>query len=419
MTDARTEVLIIGAGAVGICAAHYLSSRGRQVAVLDKGEVCSGCSHGNAGLVVPSHSIPLAAPGVLAKGLRWMFNPESPFYIKPRLDPELFSWLWRFGRACDADRARRAVPLLRDLSLESARLFAELEALPGVDFGFEQRGLLTLYQNAKGLEEGRQQGEVLAEAGIGVRLLNPAQVRELEPVACGPMAGGIFYPQDAHLIPGRFVRGLARHLQEKGVGIHTGAEVLDFAMEGQRIAKVKTSKGEFVADEIVLASGSWSRAVARHLGLKLPIQPAKGYSITVKRPPQSPTIPLVLGEAKVGVTPMGESLRFAGTLELAGFDLSVNQRRVGAIRRAVPRYLPDLAPEKLEVQEVWSGLRPCTPDGLPFLGRPRGFENLVVAAGHAMIGVSLSPITGELVARIASGEETRLDLGLLRVERFG
>lgn len=417
--DARAEVLVIGAGAVGICAAHYLSSRGRQVGVLDKGEVCSGCSHGNAGLVVPSHSVPLAAPGVLAKGLKWMFNPESPFYIKPRLDLELCSWLWRFGRACTHQRMRRAVPLLRDLSLESARLFEELEALPGLDFGFEQRGLLTLYQSAKGLEEGRQQAGVLAEAGIEVRLLDPAQVQELEPRACGPLAGGIFYPQDAHLTPGRFVRELARHIQEKGVEIHPSTEVLGFELQGRRIARVRTTRGDFAVDQVVLASGSWSPALARLLDLRLPIQPAKGYSITVERPPQGPAIPLVLAEAKVGVTPMGQSLRFAGTLELAGFDFSIDQRRVGAIRRAVPQYLPDLDPEKLEVQEVWCGLRPCTPDGLPFLGRPRAWENLVVAAGHAMIGVSLAPVTGKLVAQLVDGERPHIDLEALRVERFG
>lgn len=415
----QADVLIIGGGAIGVCAAHYVREQGRKVTLIDKGEVCSGCSYGNAGLIVPSHNVPLAAPGVISKGLRWMFNPESPFYIKPRLDLDLFSWLWKFRNACDERHVRRARPVLRDLSLASVRLFEGLAGLEGLDFGFERRGLLMLFKGEKGLEEGAEEARGAQEVGLEVRVLDAGEVRALEPDVRFEVAGGVFYPQDAHLIPDRFVRGLARHVAQKGVEIHASTEALGFETSGRSITTVKTTRGDFVADEIVLAGGSWSPGIVRDLRLKLPIQPAKGYSITFRRPPACPARPLVFAEAKVGVTPMGDAVRFAGTLELAGHDLSINRPRVEAILRAVPNYLPDLDPGHLELIEIWRGLRPCTPDGLPFLGRSRAYENLTVAAGHAMIGVSLSPITGRLVSQLVAKENPSIDLSALSVERFG
>ena len=415
----ETDVLIIGGGAIGVCSAYYIHKLGRKVALIDRGEVCSGCSYGNAGLVVPSHNVPLAAPGVISKGLRWMFNPESPFYIKPRFDLELFSWLWKFYRACDTGHVRRARPILRDLSLASVRLFEELAGLDGLDFGFERRGLLMLFKSEKGLEEGAEEARGAQEVGLEGRLLDAGEVRELEPGVRFEVAGGVFYPQDAHLTPDRFVRGLARHVEQKGVEVHASTEVLGLEASGRRIAAVQTTRGDFVADEVVLAGGSWSPGIAQDLKIDLPIQPAKGYSITFKRPPACPALPFVLAEAKVGVTPMGDALRFAGTLELAGHDTSINRPRVQAILRSVSDYLPDLDPKRLELIEVWRGLRPCTPDGLPFLGRSRAYKNLIVAAGHAMIGISLSPITGRLVSQLVAKERPSIDLSALNVERFG
>ena len=230
--------------------------------------------------------------------------------------------------------------------------------------------------------------------------------------------GGVYFAQDAHLSPARFVRGLAQYAAQQGVEIHTSTEVLGFERDGGRIATVRTTRGDFAPSEVVLAGGPWSPDMARDLQLKLPIQPAKGYSITFKRPAKCPTLPIMLAGARVGVTPMGDTLRCAGTLELAGLDFSINKRRVEAILQAVPRYLPDLDPAQLELIEIWRGLRPCTPDGLPFLGRSRACKNLTVAAGHAMIGVSLGPITGKLVSQLVSKEEPEVDLSALAVERF-
>lgn len=411
----NVDVLIVGGGVIGICTAHFLTQRGRRVVVVEKGEICSGSSYGNAGLVVPSHSLPLAEPGVIAKGLCYLMDPDSPFYIKPRLDRELLSWLWMFRRMSNKAQVDRAMPVLRDLHLESLRLF---DALAGeFDFGFETRGRLLLCKTAKGLTDVAEEAAHMRTIGLEAELLDGAGVRALEPSVGDGIVGGAFYPQDAHLQPARFVRGLARRVADQGGEIWAGTEVLGLCASGRKVAVVKTTRGDFAPDEVVLSGGSWSPIVARSLGLRLPIQPAKGYSISVRTPAQAPKIPVMLTEAKVAVTPMGEMLRFAGTLELAGLDLSITQRRVKAIVNAVPRYLPNLGAS--ELVEIWRGLRPCSPDGLPYLGRARAWDNLTVATGHAMIGISLGPITGKLAAQIAVGETPERDMSLMAVDRFG
>jgi D-amino-acid dehydrogenase len=410
----ETDVLVIGGGVVGVCAAYFLGQQGRQVTLVEKGELCAGSSYGNAGLVVPSHSVPLAAPGVAFKALRWMLDPESPFYIAPRLDAALWRWLWRFWRSGSERHVRRSLPLLRDLHLASRGLFAELTRLEGMACAYEERGALYAFRSRAGLEAGAREARRLEEAGVRARVLDRAQVEELQGMEVRA-EGGVYYPQDAHLVPDRFVRGLSRHLGETEILPQT--EVLALRRTGGRIGLVRTTRGDFVPHEVVLAAGSWSPLLAGQLGLSLPIQPAKGYSITFKKPLPCPAVPLLLGEAKVGVTPMGEWLRFAGTLELAGLDLSINQRRVEAILRAVPAYLPQLDPQAMELVEIWRGLRPATPDGLPFLGRAPGCDNLTVAAGHATIGLSLGPITGKLVSQVVCGSP-EMELRLLRVDRF-
>jgi D-amino-acid dehydrogenase len=411
--NVRADVLVIGAGVVGVSAAHFLSARGRKVTVVDQGAVGSGCSHGNAGLIVPSHSIPMAAPGMIAKGMKWMFSPDSPFYIKFRWSLELFSWLLKFRGACREETMRRAIPVLRELHRASAALYREL-AGPACSYG--RRGLLLVYRSEEGLDEGRHEARLLREHGLASEELDVAAARTRVPRLKEGVRGAIHFPEDAHLDPALFVRDLAAKAAAQGVEFLPGTGVIDFETSGRRVTAVRTSKGMIAADEIVLATGSWSPGVARSLGLRIPIQPAKGYSITMKSPTDPPALPMLLMEAKVGVTPMGPNLRLAGTLELAGLDLSINERRVEAIRRGTREYLEGI--EGLPELEVWTGLRPCTPDGLPILGRPAAYDNLVLATGHAMVGLSLGPITGKLVAEIVSRETPSIDLALLAPDRF-
>lgn len=413
-----TDILIIGAGAIGICSAYYLRRQGRRVSVVDQGDICSGSSYGNAGMIVPSYCIPLPAPGVISKALKWMINPESPFYIKPRFDLGLISWLWKFRGACNEQRLQRSMPALRALSLASSRLFDELGAIEGIDFGYEKRGLLELFRTRKGFKGGMQDARLLTKSGIEVQVLTSGDIRDMLSGLRTKAFGGLYFPWDKHLIPHRFVRELAAHIAEMGAELMPFCEVIGIETSDRRITGIQTTRGEIHADQVVLAGGAWSPAITRDLNLKLAIQPAKGYSVTFKRPPNWPTLPLGLGEARVIVTPMGDSLRVAGTLELAGMDLTVNRRRVQAILKKVPEFLPDLQSEKLDLMEIWRGLRPCTPDGLPYIGRPRAYNNLVVACGHAMLGISLAPITGKLVSELTVHAQPSLDPAAFRIERF-
>ena len=412
----QVDVLIIGGGVAGICTAHFLIERGREVTVVEKDEVCAGSSYGNAGLIVPSHSVPLAEPGVIGQGLRWMLDPDSPFYIKPRFDRDLIAWLWQFRKASTAKRVRAAMPLLRDLHLESFRHYEALAA--DLDFSFGHQGRLLLCRDEKGLAHVREEAELMGEIGLELEMLDREGVRRIDASVDFDCIGGAFYAQDGHLDPARFVRGLAARCVERGLDLQERTEVLRFRREAGTISAVETTRGDFAARDVVLCSGSWSPGLAAALDLALPVQPAKGYSVTVCKPDPCPEIPFMMVEAKVAVTPMGDKLRFAGTLELAGMDLSINHRRVTAIMKSVPQYVPAWDPDELELTEVWRGLRPCSPDGLPYLGRVRDCENLTVAAGHAMIGVSLGPVTGDITARLVQREDPGFDLGLCQVERF-
>jgi D-amino-acid dehydrogenase len=408
-------VVVIGAGVVGVSAAYYLARAGARVTLLDQADVAAGSSYGNAGLVVPSHSIPLAAPGVWWQGLKWMGDPESPFYVKPRPDPALARWLWRFRRACTEAHVRQALPLLRELHYASLALYRELCGVDGLDFGFRQEGTLGVSLTEAAHAGAVHEAERLVAAGLPARVLDGPAARSLEPALAPGVAGAVLFPDDALLIPDRFVRGLARVAASLGVRVRAGTEVLGFRTAGARIVAVETTRGDLVPDEVVLAAGAWSPRLGRELGLELPVEAAKGYSVTFARPPAPPRRPLLCHEVRVGVTPMDGTLRFAGTLELAGLDLSIDRRRVAALVRGVSRYL---ATPPTEVQEVWRGLRPCTPDGLPIVGRPGRPANLVIATGHAMIGMSLGPITGQLVADLVAGRPPSIDIALLRPQRF-
>ena len=410
-------VVVIGGGVVGVASAYYLTRDGWDVTLLDKGGICAGSSYGNAGLVVPSHVVPLAAPGVWWQGVKWMLHPESPFYIKPRGSRELARWLWRFRAACTPARMRRSMPLLRRLGVESLELYRELVEKGGFDFAFRHSGSMTVFFSAAGAAHGHEEARLLAEAGVPVEVLDGPTARAAEPALRPGVAGALLCREDALLVPDRFVKGLAQLTESLGARVLPHAEAIGFRTAGDRITAVETTRGVVAADTVVLAAGAWSPELGRALGLRVPIQPAKGYSLTYRRPARAPSIPLLPAEGRFSVTPMGELLRFGGTLELAGMDLSIKRRRVEALRRNALRCIEGA--EDLELLEIWRGLRPCTPDGLPLVGRPRRYGNLVMAAGHAMVGMSLGPVTGKLVAQMVAGATPAPDVQLLDPDRFG
>jgi D-amino-acid dehydrogenase len=411
----QTEVLIIGGGVIGVCAAYYLTEQGRSVTLVEKSDICAGSSYGNAGLVLTEHAIPLAAPGVISQGLRWMLDSDSPFYIKPRFDLDLLRWLWQFWRASNEKAMRRVIPVLLALRQASLELFEQLNA-GDMSFNYKQNGRLFLFRDQANFETSIKEDHVLKEFGVTAQALDRDAARQMEPNAHPAIIGGIYYASYGHLTPDLFVRALARVVESRGAVLQTGTEVLGFETLGERIATVITTRGDFQPEQVVLAAGAWSPSLARPLGLRLPIQAAKGYSITVKSPPTAPTRPLFLAEGRVAVTPMGERLRFSSTLELAGLDMSINRRRVAATRRAVGEYLNGMT--DLELIEIWRGLRPATPDSLPIIGRSPSLQNLILATGHGMLGMAHGPITGKLVSQLMAGESPTLDLTPFRVERF-
>ena len=412
----RADVIVVGGGAIGVACAWFLAARGIGVLLLERGEICSGCSYGNAGWVFPSHSMPLPAPGAIRQALRWMLDPASPFYVKPRLDRELLRWLWSFRAACTEERMQRTFGLNRELSLRSLELYEKLAALPELDFDYAQHGVLVACATSRDLEGIAEEVELLGRFGGEGRLLDASGLRGVEPALSDELVGGAFLPADAHIRPAAFVTGLARAAQARGVEIRTGTEVTSLEVERGRVSRVVATRGEFSCDALVLAGGAWSPELAAPLGLRLPIQPAKGYSLTYRRPEGFGESPIMLSEAKVGVTPWADALRFAGTLELAGLDLRIDPRRVAAIRRAAARYLPSLG--ELERIETWRGLRPCTPDDLPMIGRVAAIPNLLVAGGHGMSGIAQAPITGEIVASLLAGEPPPLDPAPFSPDRF-
>lgn len=413
------HVLIVGAGIIGLCSAHYAAQRGHRVTVIDRNpEQRDGCSFGNAGMIVPSHFVPLAAPGMVALGLKWMWNPESPFYIKPRLDGDLIDWGFKFWKAANPKHVAAAAPLLRDLNFASRAAYEELADLPGVDFGLVKRGLLMLCKTQHTLDE---EGAFAAKAralGVPAEVLDAQQTAKADPGVTMDVAGSVLFPKDCHLVPGKFMAALKHRLDQAGVVFHWDTEVTEIVRRSKQIQEVRTDKGTFSADEYVLAGGSWSPLLAQQLGLHIPLQAGKGYSLTLAKPRQLPQLCSIFTEARVAVTPMGDTLRVGGTMEISGLNEDINPVRVQGIVKSVPKYFPQFAVEDFAGIKPWRGLRPCSPDGLPYMGRTAQYTNLTLATGHAMMGLSLGPVSGKIVAQIVSGETPAQDLALLNPDRY-
>jgi D-amino-acid dehydrogenase len=409
------QVTILGAGVIGLCTALYCARRGMKVTIIDqKARQRDGCSFGNAGMIVPSHFIPLAAPGMVKLGLKWMWNPESPFYIQPRLNLDLITWGLHFWKAATKGRVDAAAPVLRDLSLLSRQCYEEI----GLDFGLVKRGLLMLCKKQQTLEEEAHMAEVANQLGIPAEVLDAKTTAALDPAVTMDVCGSVFFPKDCHLAPGRFIAAVEAELVKLGVEMLWETEVRGFEVEGQALRAVKTSKGQVEGQEVVLCGGVWSAEMAKELDLKLPMQAGKGYSLTLANPKQLPELCSICTEARLAVTPMDGALRVGGTMEMAGTDESITPRRVRGITRAFPDYFPAFSETDFAEVKPWSGLRPVTPDGMPYLGRTQRWKNLTVATGHAMLGLSLAPATGKIVADVLSGEKSPVSLDLMSPDRF-
>ncbi|MBY0434437.1 MAG: FAD-dependent oxidoreductase [Cyclobacteriaceae bacterium] len=412
------NVGIIGGGIIGLSTAYYLSKSGHEVTVIEQGDLKDGCSFGNAGMIVPSHIIPLAAPGMISKGIRWMFDSTSPFYVKPRLSWELLTWGYQFYKHATTRHVVRSIPALKELSLFSKARYQELARELPFDFEYHERGLLMLYKTKETEHEEAETARVANDHGIEARILSAEEVQQLEPDVKINVRGGVYFAGDAHITPQTFINGLITFLKDNNVKFLTNTSVRNFSVGNGKIQSITAGDNNYAFDEVVIATGSWSGALAKQLNLNVPMQAGKGYSFTISDVKKNVRVPSIFLEARVAVTPMGNTLRFGGTMEITGVDHSVNMERVKGIVNSIPQYYPEMKVEMPVRESVWHGLRPCSPDGLPYIGRVKGIKNLVVATGHAMMGLSLGPGTGQLVSELINQQKASIDLQPFAVDRY-
>jgi len=417
MTE-RSEIAVVGGGPVGACAAYSLATAGAGVTLLEKEpEVCPPTcgAYANCGLLVPSDVKPLASPGALGKGLRWMLDSSSPFYIAPRPSAALLRWLRLFRAAATPARERAAAPVLRALHVASADLHDELAGEHGERWLFHHGGVVQAYEESAAMAAAAEEADAARGLGVKAQILAESAVQRRYPGLRGAVAGAIFYPDDGHLDPKLFTREVAGLAAAVGADVRRGTEAIALEPDAGGV-RVVTTRGDLIAGQVVLAAGAWTPGLTRDLGLSLPIEPAKGYSVDVERPADFPELPLYLGDASVVLTPLGDALRLGSTLELAGWDMTIRRKRVAWLRRAAERVMG--IPADGPVRQTWRGPRPVTPDGLPVIGRVPRRERVILATGHCMLGLSLGPVTGKLVAELAGGAPLSLDLAPLSPGRF-
>jgi len=415
MNARRSDVLVLGGGVIGLACALYLLRSGRSVTVLEGKTVGSGSSHGNCGTITPSH-LPLTAPGTVIKGLKWMLRRDAPFYVQPRFDPTLLAWLLRFAGRCNARDFAATTRVKTELLLRSRALLDQLVQDEQLQCEFDRSGTLYVYRNVEAFERSQAEAALLREVGVEVETLAAAAVRAREPALNDSIIGAHFHPGDARLRPNRYVAELARAVRAAGGVIEEHARIEGFTVDAGTLQSVQTVRGSFSGDEVVFALGAWSAQIGAQLGLRLPIQPGKGYSITYSRPALAPVIPMVLKERNVCVTAWGSGYRLGSTMEFSGYDTTLNRTRLDALARGAAEYLQQ--PVGPEVEEEWYGWRPMTYDDLPILGRAPGYRNLTLATGHGMLGVSLSAVTGQLITELLSGRRPSLDLAPYTPARF-
>jgi len=416
VSGSSKRVLVVGGGVIGAACSHELSKSGFEVTVIDKGAWGSGCSHGNCGFICPSHVLPLTEPGTVKKTLLSMLKGNSPFSIRPRLDPRLWKWLWRFARRCRHDlmlqAARDRAPLL-ERSLSAYREMVEEGIL---ECEWQERGILFLYQSEKLFDKFNRTARLLKdEFQLRSERVEGDQLQAMEPTLKPGLAGAWYFPDDVHVRPDRLMTSWRVQLEKQGVHVRENCEFGQLVRERDRVVAVVAGGEEFDVDELVIATGALTPLLARQLGCRLPIQPGKGYSITMPRPQPCPTMPLVFVQHKVAASPMVSGYRLGSMMEFNGYDSRIKPRRLQLLREAAEQYLEE--PYSEPIEEEWYGWRPMTSDGVPFIDRLPGLENAWVAAGHNMLGVSMAPATGQLIAQLLGGQDAGIDPAPYRIAR--
>jgi len=414
------EVVIIGGGINGLSSAYYLQEAGHQVTIIDQTDITNNCSYGNAGYICPSHFVPLATPGIVQQGLKWMLNSKSPFYIQPRLSKSLIQWGWHFMRSATEAKVEAAAIPLRDYALFSQQLYTDWTKLPQFNFAYEHKGLLEIFQTAAVEEHAHHTVEKANQLGLtGTKMISKAELDAMEPAHPINAKGAIYFACDAHLYPQKMMHQLIADIKIKGVRFALKETVIDFEKKHNAISKIITNKSVYNADAVVLASGAWSRELAEKLNINIPLVGGRGYSITLEDSPYMMNHPSVLVEGRIALTPMdGNKMRFGGTMEITSTNTPPKLNRVKGIVEAVKKYFPTFDIPLPNIEDVWFGYRPCSADGLPYVGRTKKCTNLIMATGHAMVGMSLGAATGKIVAEIIQEQQPSIDIAIYNPERF-
>ncbi|TDS09794.1 NAD(P)/FAD-dependent oxidoreductase [Sphingobacterium paludis] len=418
METNKGTVVVIGAGIAGLSSAFYLVQEGWKVIILEKNTLADNCSYGNAGMIVPSHFTPMAAQGIVAQGIKWMFHSKSPFYVRPNLSWNLVNWGLKFLKHANKQHVDRHAEAIRDLNLYSSTLYDAWSAQPTFDFELEQSGIMMLYKSKEVQHEEIELAKRAQDLNLDVDVLDADGVQALEPALKLDVLGAAFYKCDGKLYPPKLMSQLIAYLTEHGVEFHEQTVVTHFTTSSRKVKEVVTNKGSFSADEIVVTAGAYLPQLTSKLSLKTPLMPGKGYSFMYS-PQQDKTLKhaALLLEARVAVTPMNGQIRFSGTMELGSADDKINSNRVKGIVEAIPKYFPTLEVPYPE-NKIWFGYRPCPPDGLPYLGRTAKLSNVTLAAGGGMMGLSLGPAFGKAVADILSERKTATDISAFNPDRF-
>jgi D-amino-acid dehydrogenase len=417
MSGGGGRVVVVGGGVIGLACAHYLARSGWAVTVIDQGTIGGGCSHGNCGFVCPSHVLPLAGPGALRDTLKTLLKRDSPLKVRLRFDPRLWGWFYRFARRCNTADMLEAGHAIQALLNSSWSLYDELFRAEPLDAEWEARGLLFVFRTPAGMEHYAATDRLMRETfGVAATRYDGAALTELEPALKPGLAGGWRYDTDGHLRPDKLLASWRQLLEAHGVTFRENCALRDLVTTGRRAEAVETSQGKLPADAVVIAAGAWTPLLERLIGCRVPIQPGKGYSITMPRPAACPSVPLLFEEDRVAVTPFRSGYRLGSTMEFAGYDATLNRRRLDLLRAGAGHYLVEPVAEP--VREEWWGWRPMVYDGKPVIDRSPARDNVLVAAGHGMLGLSMAPATGKLVAELLDGATPHLDPAPYSFARF-
>lgn len=412
------KIIIVGGGVNGLCAAYYLQKSNHEITIIDRGNISDNCSFGNMGFLSPSHFVPLASPGIISEGLKYMLDSTSPFYIKPRLNLPFLQWALSFYKNSNQKTVEKNSPHLSNLLNLSRRLMNEIRDEIGDVFEMEEIGCMMMCHEKKAFEEEIKLSKAAKKFTLEVEILNREELQKREPDVELDIYGAVLFKNDAHIHPGKFMVAMKSFLEKKGINFQLNTTVTGFKKDHKKIAEVITNKGDFAGDEIILSPGSWLPVVAKMAGVHLLLEGGKGYSYTYDHVEKNIRYPAILVDGRCAITPWGHKLRIGGTMEFSGNNNKILLKRMEGIYKSVQSFYPGLKIDFPPEDKIWTGLRPVTPDGLPYIGKAENFDNLLISGGNAMLGISEGAASGLIISDIVDKRKTPIDINAFKVGRF-